>query len=167
MRRCPVIIFFFFFLFWAQGTFFVEQRVDSERSSCWVLGIAFSCCLLQDLLVFLPANPVSKSRLKCVWHPETTRPLASSAPSIPTSGSAYRIVLTEIRAGKPNYFPYGLPRNPCFFYLPLINCRSACCLLVGRHMRFFAAMSRLGCFVYSAAASNRFLIVLGCESHRG
>jgi len=43
-----IIIFSFFFL--SVGTVFVEQRVDSERSSCWVLGIVFSCRLLQDLL---------------------------------------------------------------------------------------------------------------------
>lgn len=43
--------------FFGLRLFSVEQKVDSERSSAWILGIVFSCCLLQGLPRFLSRIP--------------------------------------------------------------------------------------------------------------
>ena len=129
--------FLFFFLFFFGLDFFVEQRVDSERSSCWVLGIAFLAVCFKTPS-FLAANPVSNGL-------KGPHDLALRA-CVPTSGPAYRIAQTEIRGTNILRWLEGW-NSPCF-----LAAHTFCALWVGHAL---SAMSRLGIFVYSAAASIR------------
>ena len=127
-----------FFFSFRVAAFLVEQRVDSERSSAWVLGIAFSCRLLQDLLVSclrIPSQTPSE-----LYGPEEPHTHETS-PCAPRPNKRIRIPdcvdRDPQRGWGGQYTPAGMEGwiSPCFLPLITVDLRVVVCVGSDTHLR--------------------------------